>query len=87
MLPFVDIFIALMKITAILNLLMLVVVYTDKDFRADRGSKLTKGIGAVFIISTLIAILTPSKDTLIAMYIANHTTPENIQMLINTFIK
>lgn len=87
MLPFVDIFIALMKITAILNLLMLVVVYTDKDFRSDRGSKLTKGIGAVFIISTLIAILTPSKDTLIAMYIANHATPENIQMLINTFIK
>lgn len=87
MLPFVDIFIALMKITAILNLLMLIVVYTDKDFRADRGSKLTKGIGAVFIISTLIAILTPSKDTLIAMYIANHATPENIQMLINTFIK
>lgn len=87
MLPFVDIFIALMKITAILNLLMLVVVYTDKDFRSDRGSKLTKGIGAVFIISTLIAILTPSKDTLIAMYIANHATPENIQILINTFIK
>ena len=39
------------------------------------------------IISTLVAILTPSKDTLIAMYIANHATPENIQMLINTFIK
>ena len=87
MLPFVNIFIALMKIIAILTLLMLVVVYTDKDFRADRGTKVTKVIGAVFIISTLIALLTPSKDTLIAMYIANHATPENIQILINTFIK
>lgn len=87
MLPFVNIFIALMKIIAILTLLMLIVVYTDKDFKTDRGSKLTKVIGAVFIISTIVAILTPSKDTLIAMYIANHATPENIQMLINTFIK
>lgn len=87
MLPFVNIFIALMKIIAILTLLMLIVVYTDKDFKTDRGSKLTKVIGAVFIISTIVAILTPSKDTLIAMYIANHATPENSQMLINTFIK
>ena len=87
MLPFVNIFITLMKIIAILTLLMLIVVYTDKDFKADRGSKLTKVIGAVFIISTIVAILTPSKDTLIAMYIANHATPENIQILINTFIK
>nr|DAT53591.1 MAG TPA: hypothetical protein [Caudoviricetes sp.] len=87
MLPFVNIFIALMKIIAVLTLLMLVVVYTDKDFRADRGTKLTKAIGAVFIISTLIAIFIPTKEVLIAMYIANHATPENIQMLINTFIK
>ncbi len=87
MLHFVNIFIALMEINAILNLLMLIVIYTDKDFRADRGTKLVKGIGAVCIISTLLAILTPSKETLIAMYIANHATPDNIQMLINAFIK
>lgn len=87
MLPFVNIFIALMKVIAILTLLMLIVVYTDKNFRYDRGTKLTKVIGAVCIISTLVAILTPSKDTLIAMYIANHATPENIQLLINAFIK
>lgn len=87
MLPFVNIFIALMKVIAILTLLMLIVVYTDKDFRYDRGTKLTKVIGAICTISTLVAILTPSKDTLIAMYIANHATPENIQMLINMFIK
>lgn len=76
-----------MKIIAILTLLMLIVVYTDDTFRADRGTKLVKGIGAVCIISSLLALLTPSKDTLIAMYIANHATPENIQMLINAFIK
>ena len=87
MLPFVNLFIVLMKIIAILTLLMLIVVYTDKDFRADRGTKLVKVIGAVCIISTLLAILTPSKETLIAMYIANYATPDNIQMLINTFIK
>lgn len=87
MLPFVNIFIALMEIIAILTLLMLIVVYTDKDFRADRGTKLVKVIGAVCIISSLLAIFTPTKETLIAMYIANHATPDNIQMLINTFIK
>ena len=86
-LPFVNLFIVLMKIIAILNLLMLIVVYTDDTFRADRGTKLVKGIGAVCIISTLLAIFTPTKETLIAMYIANHATPDNIQMLINTFIK
>lgn len=86
-LPFVNLFIVLMKIIAILTLLMLIVVYTDDTFRADRGTKLVKVIGAVCIISTLLALLTPSKDTLIAMYIANHATPENIQMLINAFIK
>lgn len=86
-LPFVNLFIVLMKIIAILNLLMLIVVYTDDTFRADRGTKLVKVIGAVCIISSLLAIFTPTKETLIAMYIANHATPENIQMLINTFIK
>lgn len=86
-LPFVNLFIVLMKIIAIITLLMLIVIYTDDTFRADRGTKLVKVIGAVCIISSLLALLTPSKDTLIAMYIANHATPENIQVLINAFIK
>lgn len=86
-LPFVNLFIVLMEIIAIITLLMLIVVYTEDTLRADRGTKLVKVIGAVCIISTLLALLTPSKDTLIAMYIANHATPENIQMLINAFIK
>lgn len=86
-LPLVNVFIYVMTAIALLTFALLLIVYTDNAFRADRGTKVTKVIGSVFIISTLLAILTPSKNTLIAMYIANHATPENIQMLINTFIK
>lgn len=86
-LPLVNVFIHVMTAVALLTFALLLIIYTDNAFRADRGTKVTKVIGSVFIISTLLAILTPSKNTLIAMYIANHATPENIQMLINTFIK
>lgn len=86
-LPLVNVFIHVMTAIALLTFALLLITYTDNAFRAERGTKVTKIIGAVFIISTLLAILTPSKNTLIAMYIANHATPENIQMLINTFIK
>lgn len=44
-------------------------------------------ISTTTLILTLGAILLPTKEVLIAMYIANHATPENIQILINTFIK
>ena len=44
-------------------------------------------IGTATLVLTLAGILLPTKEVLIAMYIANHATPENIQMLINTFIK
>lgn len=51
-------------------------------------SKLQKiAIGTVTIALTIAGVLLPTKEVLIAMYIANHATPENIQMLINTFIK
>lgn len=48
-----------------------------------------KVIWAVFIISTLLAIFIPSKNTLIAMYVANHVTPDNLsnaQEIITTLI-
>ena len=44
-------------------------------------------ISTITVVLLLVAILLPNKEVLIAMYIANHATPENIQMLINTFIK
>lgn len=44
-------------------------------------------IGTATLVLTLVGVLFPTKEVLIAMYIANHATPENIQMLINTFIK
>lgn len=46
-------------------------------------------IGAVTFLS-LLALLFPSKETLIAMYIANHVTPDNLsnaQEIITTIIK
>ena len=54
-----------------------------KDMK--KASKIAVSITTVVLF--LIAILLPDKNTLIAMYIANHATPENIQVLINTFIK
>lgn len=86
-LPLVNVFIGTMLTIALLACAMLLIAYTDNAFRADRGTILTKTLWVVFIVSGLLAILTPSKNTLIAMYIANHATPENIQLLINTFIK
>lgn len=44
-------------------------------------------ISTLTVVLALVASLFPTKEVLIAMYIANHATPENIQILINTFIK
>lgn len=44
-------------------------------------------VSVITAVLFLTAILLPDKNTLIAMYIANHATPENVQMLINMFIK
>ncbi len=44
----------------------------------------------MFIISTLLAIFIPNKETLTAMYIANQVTPDNLshaQEIITTIIK
>lgn len=89
-LPLVNVFIGIMMTLALLTFAMLVSTYTDNAFRADRGTILTKTLWAVFIISGLLAILTPSKNTIIAMYIANHVTPDNLsnaQEIITTIIK
>lgn len=89
-LPLVNVFIGVMATISLLTLAMLIIAYTDNEFREDRGTILTKILWAVFIISSLLAILTPSKNTLIAMYIANHVTPDNLsnaQEIITTIIK
>ena len=44
-------------------------------------------ISTITVLLLLTATLLPNKETLIAMYIANHATPEHIQLLINAFIK
>lgn len=89
-LPLVNVFIGVMATISLLTLAMLIIAYTDNEFREDRGTILIKILWAVFIISSLLAILTPSKNTLIAMYIANHVTPDNLsnaQEIITTIIK
>lgn len=89
-LPLVNVFIGIMLVVSLLTMGMLIVIYTDKEYVADRGTILTKTLWAVFIITGLLAILTPSKNTLIAMYIANQVTPDNLshaQEIITTIIK
>lgn len=89
-LPLVNVFIGVMMAVALLALAMLIVAYTDKAFKEDIGTVLTKTLWAVLIISGLLAILTPSKNTLIAMYVANQVTPDNLsnaQEIITAIIK
>lgn len=81
--------ILILSVVAILAVTVLVIVYTDYDFCDERRSNEVKVIWAVFIISTLLAIFIPSKNTLIAMYVANHVTPDNLsnaQEIITTLI-
>ena len=89
-LSLVDPLIMTLAVIAMLAITVLIIVYTDVDFIDQRSSVVVKATWAVFIISTLLAIFIPSKNTLIAMYIANHVTPDNIsnaQELITTIIK
>lgn len=89
-LSLVDPLIITLAVVAMLAMTALIIVYTDDNFYYKRSSKGVKATWAVFIISTLLAIFIPSKNTLIAMYIANHVTPDNLsnaQELITTIIK
>lgn len=82
--------ILILAVVSILAVTVLVIIYTDYSFYDDRSSNEVKVIWAVFIISTLLGIFIPSKNTLIAMYIANHVTPDNLsnaQEIITTIIK
>ena len=82
--------IIILAVIAILAVTVLTIIYTDYAFYDDRNSNEVKAIWAVFVISTLLAIFIPSKNTLIAMYIANHITPDNLsnaQEIITTIIK
>lgn len=72
---------ALIYILAIIGVAILGTFFKDMT----RAPKIA--ISTITVVLLLVAILLPNKEVLIAMYIANHATPENIQMLINTFIK
>lgn len=90
-LSLVDPLIITLAVVTMLAITALIIVYTDNDVYYKRSSKGVKATWVVFIIiSTLLAIFIPSKNTLIAMYIANHVTPDNLsnaQELITTIIK
>lgn len=72
---------ALIYILAIIGVAILGTFFKDMT----RAPKIA--ISTITVVLLLVVILLPNKEVLIAMYIANHATPENLQMLINTFIK
>lgn len=72
---------------AIIYILAVVGVATLGTFFKDLSKVQKVVISTITLVLTLVATLFPTKEVLIAMYIANHATPENIQILINTFIK
>lgn len=89
-LPLVNALIAVLSVVSMLAMTTLIILYTDDDFREVMGTQVVKITWIVFIISGLLAILTPTKETLIAMYIANQVTPDNLnhaQEIITTIIK
>ena len=89
-LPLVDTLIAVLSVVSMTAMATLIILYIDDDYREVMSATVIKGIWAVFIISTLLAIFIPNKETLIAMYIANQVTPDNLshaQEIITTIIK
>lgn len=89
-LPLVDTLIAVLSVVSMLAMTSLIILYIDDEFRKDMGTKIVKVVWVVFIISTLLAIFIPNKETLIAMYVANQVTPDNLshaQEIITTIIK
>lgn len=89
-LPLVDTLIAVLSLVSMLAMASLIILYIDDDFREVMGIKTVKAVWIVFIISTLLAIFIPNKETLIAMYVANQVTPDNLnhaQEIITTIIK
>lgn len=89
-LPLVDALIAVLSLVSMLAMATLIILYIDDDFREVMGTKTVKVVWLVFIISTLLAIFIPNKETLTAMYIANQVTPDNLnkaQEIITTIIK
>lgn len=74
-------------IRALIYILAIIGVAILETFFKDITKVPKIAISTITVVLLLVATLLPNKETLIAMYIANHATPENIQMLINTFIK
>lgn len=74
-------------IRVLIYILAVVGVATLGTFFKDLSKIQKVIISTITVVLTLTATLVPTKEVLIAMYIANHATPENIQVLINTFIK
>ena len=88
-LPLVDKLIAVLLVVSMLAMTTLIILYTDDYFYKYMGTQVVKIVWVVFIISGLLAIFIPSKNTLIAMYVANHVTPDNLskaQEIITTLI-
>lgn len=89
-LPLVNKLIAVLSGVSMLTMATLIILYIDGYFREVMGTKVIKATWVVFIISTLLAIFIPNKETLTAMYIANQVTPDNLskaQEIITTIIK
>lgn len=89
-LPLVDNLIAVLSVVSMTAMTALIILYIDNGFKGSIETKTAKATWIVFIVSTLLAFFIPNKETLIAMYVANHVTPDNLnnaQEIITTIIK
>lgn len=78
------IFIVLTFITFVTGVMYIIDDYTQEQLKPHKGKIIA--LFAVFLISGMIAVLVPTKDTMYKMLIAGYVTTDNIQ-IVNEAIK
>ena len=78
------IFIVLTFITFVTGVMYIIDDYTQEQLKPHKGKIIA--LFAVFLISGMIAVLVPTKDTMYKMLIASYVTTDNIQ-IVNEAVK
>lgn len=72
--------IGLLIISVVVIVVMGVEIYDDSDADTEKARKrIIKFFCGVLIISTLILVFVPTKETMIEMMIARQVTPQNVE--------
>lgn len=78
------IFITLAFITLVTGVMYIIDDYAQETLNQHKGKMI--GLFVAFVISSMIAVLVPTKDTMYKMLIASYVTTDNIQ-IVNEAVK